>query len=124
MVTVSTPRELQDAIDERETQIVITGEMVNVFRKHKKARLIFIIVSMSLVALGLALSPATEGYSMAGTVLGIIMGICTFAFKGLPFAVPFAIRTAGVTNAMSVLSGGKAWINPDGTLTAMLKYKD
>ncbi|MCQ2344650.1 MAG: hypothetical protein MJ002_06995 [Paludibacteraceae bacterium] len=124
MVTVSTLEELQGAINARETQIVITGEMVEVFKKHRKARKIFIIVSMTLVVLGLFLSPLTDGYSMIAGAIGILMGVGTFAFKGLPFAVPFAIRTVGVTNAMQVLKSGKAWINPDGSLSAVLKYKD
>ncbi|MBQ0083132.1 MAG: hypothetical protein KBT41_07630 [bacterium] len=124
MVTVSTPRELQDAIDSREEQIVITGELVDVFLKHKKAKKIFIIVSMALVVLGIFLSPLTEGLSMIGCAVGILMGVITFAFKGLPFAVPFAIRTAGATNAMKVLKSGKSWRNPDGTISAVLKYKE
>ncbi|MBQ0007964.1 MAG: hypothetical protein KBT40_04525 [bacterium] len=123
MVTVSTLKELQDAIDARETQIVITGEIVNVFLKHRKARRFFVILTMSLVLLGVVLTPLTDGYAMIGCAVGIIGGILTFAFKGFPFAVPFAFRTAGVSNAMQVLKSGKAWFNPDGSLSAVLKYK-
>lgn len=123
MVTVSTSEALNKAIDAHETEILITGDLVNVFRKHKKTRLVLIIVSIVLLALGVFCSPLTEGLSMIGGAIGIVLCIGTFAFKGLPFAVPFAMRTAGAKNAMKLLKNGKAWINPDGTVAAMLQYK-
>lgn len=123
MVTVSTSEALNKAIDAHETEILITGDLVNVFRRHKKTRLVLIIVSIVLLALGVFCSPLTEGLSMIGGAIGIVLCIGTFAFKGLPFAVPFAMRTAGAKNAMKLLKNGKAWINPDGTVAAMLQYK-
>lgn len=123
MVTVSTSEALNKAIDAHETEILITGDLVNVFRKHKNTRLVLIIVSVVLLALGVFCSPLTEGLSMIGGAIGIVLCIGTFAFKGLPFAVPFAMRTAGAKNAMKLLKNGKAWINPDGTVAAMLQYK-
>lgn len=124
MVTITTPTELQKALEAHETEILITGEMVNVFRRHKKARTVLIIISVALLALGVFTAPLTEGYSMIAGAIGIVMCIGTFAFKGLPFAVPFALRTAGAKNAMKLLKNGKAWINEDGTLSARLEYKE
>jgi len=123
MVTVSTPTQLQQAIESRENEIIITGEMVQNFRNHKKARLVLIIVSIALLVFGLFGSPLTNGYSMIGGAFGIILCIGTFAFKSLPIAVPFAMYTAGAKNALKMIKSGKAWINPDGTVAARLRYK-
>lgn len=123
MVKISTPDELTKALENRETEIVITGEMVNVFRNHKKARTILVIISVALLALGVFTAPLTEGYSMIAGAIGIVMCIGTFAFKGLPIAVPFALHTAGAKNAMKLLKNGKAWINEDGTVTIRPEYK-
>ena len=123
MVKISTLQELQSAVDAHETEIVITGEMVNTFRKHKKIRKILIITSIVLLVLGLVLTPLTEGISMiVGGAAGILLCAGTFAFKGLPLAVPFALRTVGVKNAIKIVKGGKAWINDDDTVSVWAKY--
>lgn len=125
MVKISTLEELQQAIDARETEIVITGEMVNVFRTHKKVRTILIITSIALLLLGVFGAPLTDGYSMIGGAAGIILCIGTFTFKSLPLAVPFAIHTAGVKNALKMLKSGKAWIDRENdSVCIILKYKN
>jgi len=123
MVKVSTPTELNNAIEAHETEIVIVGELTQVFRKHKTARSVFIITSIVLIVFGVFGAPLTDGYSMIAGASGIIMCICTFAFKGLSIAVPFAMRTAGAKNAMNLLKSGKAWFNEDGSVSAVLRYK-
>lgn len=125
MVRISTPNELEKALEARETEIVVSGEMVNVFRKHKKVRTALIITSIVLLLFGVFGAPLTDGYSMIAGAAGIILCIGTFAFKGLPIAVPFAIKTAGAKNAMHVLKGGRAWIDRENdTVCMVLKYKD
>lgn len=123
MVKISTSDELVKALEARENEIIITGEMVKVFLNHKKARTVLIIISVALLALGVFTAPLTEGYSMIAGAIGIVMCIGTFAFKGLPIAVPFALHTAGATNAMKLLKNGKAWINENGTVTVRPEYK-
>lgn len=123
MVTVSTTTQLEQAIESHENEILIEGDLVKNFRKHKKTRQGFIIGSIALMVLGFVFTKPTNGLSLIGLAVGIIVCIATFVFRSLPFAVPFAIYTAGAKNAMKVLKSGKAWINSDGTVVARLKYK-
>jgi len=125
MVQISTPEELQNALEAHETEIVIKGDMVKVFRNHKTARTVLIISSIVLLLFGVFGSPLTDGYSMIAGAAGILLCIGTFAFKGLPIAVPFALRTAGARNAFTLLKSGKAWIDRENdAVCVVVKYKD
>ena len=120
MVTVYTKQELKKALENRESQILVKGELAQTMRKKTKVRKGTKIGGMVLVIVGIVAIPFTGGASSVLTGAGITaLTVGTVSITALELAIlcGFVIAMTGV------LKGAKVTFNSDGSVTVEPSYK-
>ena len=78
MVTVNSKSGLTQALRNRESSIIVAGELAKEMRRKNKARKVTIAGSLAVAAIGLVAAPFTGGASLGATTASV-MGITASA---------------------------------------------
>lgn len=124
MVTVETKEGLKQAINNKETKILVAGELAKQMRKKSKVKKVAKTGGI-ILAIGSAIAiPFTAGASTAGVVAGvstataITIGSITLTTADLVVLCGFVIAET------AVLKGAKVNFNSDGSVTVEPNYKN
>ncbi len=117
MKTVTTTKELEDAIKAGETKILLKGEIADKIRAKKKRKKGALIGGIGLAAAGLIALPFTGGASSAGIIGGIGLTIGSLTIS----AAELAILVGGSVAIFGIHKGYNIKFNGDGSVTVEKK---
>lgn len=120
MLTVYTKQEMKKALENRESQILVKGELAQTMRKKAKVKKSAKIGGIALVIAGIVAIPFTGGASSVLTGAGVAaLTVGTVSLTALELAIlcGFVIAMTGV------LKGAKVTFNSDGSVTVEPRYK-
>jgi len=117
LITVTTTKELEEALKAGETKILLKGEVAEKIKKGKKRKKGAVIGGIALAVAGLAALPFTGGASSAGIIggLGLTLGTITIS------AAELAILVGGSIAIIGLCKGYDITFNPDGSVTLKKK---
>ncbi len=114
METVSTIPELERALSEGETHLLLKGDLARAINKKKSRRKVAKIVGAAFVAGGVLTAIPTAGASLGATAIGLTIG--TFTITAIELAIIFggsavilAILKGRGVNLKRVDSKGNVW---------------
>lgn len=116
MVTVSTKEGLRTALGNRESQILVTGELALKMRRKIKIRKKSKLGRAALVIGGIVAIPFSGGSSLCMTAAGLVAGSVAIEVEELAILCGFVICMTGV------LKGARVQFSPDGTVIVEPKY--
>lgn len=122
MITVSTKEELKRALENKEKQIKVTGELAETMRRKSKVRKASKFGAAALIIGGIIAIPFTGGASSGVTAMGLAMTGLTVGTVTIS-AAELAILCGFVLGMTGILSGAKIKFCSDGTVEVEPKYK-
>lgn len=117
MVTVFTKDGLKNAIESREAQIKVIGDLADTMRKKTKVRKASKLGAAALVIGGIVAIPFTGGASAVMTIAGLTVGTVTISVVELAILCGFVLGMTGI------LKGARVQFCPDGSVIIEPKYK-
>lgn len=122
MITVSTKEGFQRALDNKEPQILVTGELAKSMRKRAKVKKASKVGAAALIIGGIIAIPFTGGASAGATALGLTATALTVGTVTISTA-ELAILCGTVIAVTGILKGAKVEFRPDGTVIVTPNYK-
>lgn len=118
MVTVTTKEELKLALKNKETNILVKGDLAKVMQKKRKIKKTAIISGAGMILAGVALIPFTGGASITATVSGFSVATAagtTIAASTAEVAILSGLAALGLgTICISLLKEYSFEYTPDG----------
>ena len=118
MVTVTTKEELELALKNKETNILVKGDLAKVMQKKRKIKKTAIISGAGMMLAGVALIPFTGGASITATVSGFSVATAagtTIAASTAEVAILSGLAALGLgTICISLLKEYSFEYTPDG----------
>lgn len=119
MISVSSKEGFQRALENKEPQILVTGELATSMRNRAKVKKASKVGAAALVIGGIVSIPFTGGASAALTAMGLsatalTAGIITVSYAELAVLCGFVIGLTGMLEGAKVefASGGKVIVTP------------
>lgn len=121
MVTVSTKEGLKKAIENRETRILVTGELAKTMRRKAKVKKASAVGAAALIIGGVVAIPFSGGASagltaMGLTAMGLTVGTVTVSTAELAILCGFTLGVIGLCKKCKVK------FNPDGSVEITPQY--
>lgn len=121
MVTVSTKEGLKKAIENRETKILVIGELAKTMRKKAKVKKVSAAGAAALIIGGVVAIPFSGGASagltaMGLTAMGLTVGTVTVSTAELAILCGFTLCVIGLCKKCKVK------FNPDGSVEITPQY--
>lgn len=122
MISVSSKEGFQRALENKEPQILVTGELATSMRNRAKLKKSSKVGAAALIIGGIVSIPFTAGASAALTAMGLsatalTAGIITVSYAELAVLCGFVIGLTGI------LKGANVEFASDGTVIVTPKYK-
>ena len=118
MVTVTTKEELENAINKKETSILIKGDLAKVMHKKRKIKKTAKILGAGMILAGVALIPFTGGASITSSAMGFSVATAagtTITATTAEVAILSGLATLGLsTICISLLKEYSFEYTPDG----------
>lgn len=122
MISVSTKDGFKRALENKESQILVTGELARSMRRRSKVKKTSKIGAAALVLGGIVAIPFTGGASAGLTAMGLTAAALTVGTVTISVG-ELAILCGFVIGMTAVLKGAKVEFRSDGTVVVTPNYK-